>query len=106
MVVSPASLFVAEATSFEVTCIVNLTPEDVTVSWRNPRGMIVTSGGKYEMLRKSETVYDLTVTNAGPEDSGLYTCIAALNHPTFDLALVQESKKIIVFGENWTMILL
>ncbi|KAJ8040624.1 Receptor-type tyrosine-protein phosphatase mu [Holothuria leucospilota] len=100
VVVSPSSLFVAEATSFMVTCIVNLTPEDVTVSWRNPRGIIVTSGGKYEMFRKSDTVYDLTVTNAGPEDSGLYTCIATLNHPTFDFALVQESKKIIVFAQG------
>ncbi|XP_071851220.1 uncharacterized protein [Apostichopus japonicus] len=77
VMILPDDMDVDEKTAFTLFCTVNLGTADVNVTWTYPAGAEIQSG----VVRSKLTSF-LTVSNAGKEHSGTYTCIARLNKPT------------------------
>ncbi|XP_071839887.1 uncharacterized protein [Apostichopus japonicus] len=100
LVVIGSPLVATEMTSVTITCISNLGPGDILITWRDPSGAEILPGSKFEIRRESDTVNVLALGNTTSKDSGTYTCVANLTESTDILSTVEESTNITIFARD------
>lgn len=91
--IATGTVTVNEKETILLECMVNLGPDDVTVTWEDSAGNTIESTSNMEM-----TIFTVTINDAMSEDSGRYFCIGRLKEETNDVTFRNDSVLVNVKG--------